>query len=170
MAERSGHLKELSITYVPLAPFQDAVELEMAVVNLFSLHLPFLTKQLQYFDLKNNQLFCVSFSTNCRLLQLKINDNFSSFFFFFKHKPSVLFPEGGRKKKKYFFVQLLPINLNCISTTLSPFFCSSTQNEIYRSKTTWPVETIILQMKHCVVSFTTITGSQSVRTYWAIIG
>lgn len=92
-------------------------------------------------------------------------------FFFFKHKPSVLFPEGGRKKKKKkTFVQLLPINLNCIPTTLSPFFCSSTQNEIHRSKTTWPVETIILQMKHCVVSFTTITGSQSVRTYWAIIG
>lgn len=170
MAERSGHLKELSITYVPLAPFQDAVELEMAVVNLFSLHLPFLTKQLQYFDLKNNQLFCVSFSTNCRLLQLKINDNFSSFFFFLNINLLCSFLKGEERKKEKTFVQLLPINLNCIPTTLSPFFCSSTQNEIHRSKTTWPVETIILQMKHCVVSFTTITGSQSVRTYWAIIG
>jgi len=71
MAERSRHLKELSITYVPLAPFQDAVELETAVAKLFSLHLLFLTEQLQYFDLKNNQVFCVSFSTNCRLLQVK---------------------------------------------------------------------------------------------------
>lgn len=102
MADRSGHLKELSITYVPLAPFQDAVELEMAVVNLFSLRLPFLTKQLQYFDLKNNQLFCVSFSTNCRLLQLKINDNFSSFFFFLNINLLCSFLKGEERKKNTF--------------------------------------------------------------------
>lgn len=64
-------LKRAFITYVPLAPFQDPVELETATVNVFSLHLPFLTKHLQYFDLKNNQLFCISFPTNCRLLQVK---------------------------------------------------------------------------------------------------
>lgn len=69
--ERSSHFKGLSVTCVPLAHFQDAVELETAKVNVFSLHLPFLTKQLQYFDLKNNQLFRVFFSTNCRLLQVK---------------------------------------------------------------------------------------------------
>lgn len=70
-AERSRRFKELSVAYVPLAHCQAAVELETAMVNVFSLHLPFLTKQLQYFDLKNNQFFCVFFSTNCRLLQVK---------------------------------------------------------------------------------------------------
>lgn len=150
--KRSRHLKELSITYVPLASFQDAVELETAIVNVFSLHLPFLTKSSNILISRIISSFVFPFQLTADFCKLKINDNLLI-----------------KKKKKKAQNLLCSFSLNGIQTTLAPSFCSSTQ-KFHHNRTTWLMETIILTMKHCVVSFTTITGSQSVRTYWAIIG
>lgn len=95
--------------------------------------------------------FVFPFQLTADFCKLKINDNLLI------------------KKKKKAQNLLCSFSLNGIQTTLAPSFCSSTQ-KFHHNRTTWLMETIILTMKHCVVSFTTITGSQSVRTYWAIIG